>query len=239
MAPEVGARMISVVTSFSPKGYEVYGRVMIESFARFWPEDVKLYVFHEGDKPADASERAIWRSLDDDPDRTAFMATHKDEGTDYRFRVCRYSNKVWAMTAAPWSQYMIWLDGDTETVNPVTPDALWRLLPPDGKIASYLARPYFRHTETGFLAFGPTAGYFLAEMRRIYTSDEVMKLPEWHDCAVFDHARVKFERTGNRFHNLCPTAMGLDVFEQSPLAAIVKHHKGPKAKAKVYGNSML
>ena len=63
---------VAVVTSFSPDGYELYGRKMLQTFARHWPADVKLYVYYEGDKPADASERAEWISLDKDEDRAAF-----------------------------------------------------------------------------------------------------------------------------------------------------------------------
>ncbi len=233
--------MISVVTTFSPKGYEVYGRKMIEAFAEHWPEDIKLYAFHEGDKPKGASERAIWVSLDSDKDRETFIREHadKDQREDYRFRPVRYSHKVFAQTAAPRDGYSIWLDGDTITQNKVTDDILTDILPPEGKIASYLGRPYYRHSETGMIGYGPIASPFLAEMRRVYTSGEVFKLPEWHDCAVFDHVRRKFERLGHRFHNLCPNAYGLNVFEQSPLAKVIRHNKGPDRKVRAYGDPML
>jgi len=233
---------VNVVTTFSQKGYEVYGRKMIQSFADCWPQDVKLFAFYEGDKPDDASSRATWVSLDADKDRETFIRENEDRGDtpeDYRFRVIRYSHKVWAQTAAPRHGKLIWLDADTVTVNPVTSDILAQILPPDDKMAAYLARPYHRHTETGFISYNTNAGPLLDEMRRIYVSNEVFKLPEWHDCAVFDHARVKFERKGFRFHNLCPTAMGLNVFEQSPLASIIRHNKGPDRKHRAYGDAML
>lgn len=236
--------MIGVVTTFSEKGYRVYGKRMIASFDLYWPKDVKLYVYYEGAKPQDASERAQWFSLDEDQDRARFMLNHKDieeRPGDYRFRVVRYSHKVWAQTSAPRDRYLIWLDGDTETQNKVTDDLLKQVLPPDGKVAAYLARPYHRHTETGFISYNMNscAGDFLDEFRRLYTSGDITTLPEWHDCAGFDFVRRRFERAGHRFHNLCPGAYGLNVFEQSPLAKFVRHNKGPARKDQEYGDPML
>lgn len=237
--------MISVVTTFSPKGYKVYGRKMLESFAECWPADVKLYAFYEGEKPEDASDRATWLSLDDDADRTRFMSTHTDKEEtvgDYRFRVVRYSHKVWAQTGAPRDgRYLVWIDADCVFNNAVSPDLLKEILPPEGKAASYLGRPYHRHTETGFIAYDLNAGgaEMLDEMRRMYTSGDVCNLSEWHDCMVFDYVRRKMERAGYRFHNLCPDAHGLNVFEQSPLAKIVRHNKGPERKERAYGDPML
>ena len=58
---------VAVVTSFSPSGYKLYGKRMLETFEKYWPSDIKLYVYYEGETPpADASGRAIWISLDAD-----------------------------------------------------------------------------------------------------------------------------------------------------------------------------
>ena len=231
-----------VVTSFSTRGYEAYGKRFIASFDKYWPDYIKLYVYIDGEYPEDDHERVVWVPLENDPERSAFIRACpiRDSLTDYRYRPIRYSNKVFAFTD-PWlgEQPIIWLDGDCETVNPVTPDMLAQVMPEGGQIASYLARPYYRHTETGFLGFAPEAVEFRAEMRKVYTSGELFQLREWHDCSVFDHVRVKFERRGERFRNLCPAAMGLDVFPQSPLAKFVVHNKGPKRKQEVYGDAML
>lgn len=233
---------VTLVTTMSAKGYQVYGRRMIESVAQKWPEDTSFHVFYEGPEPYSKGgtepRETVWTSLDRDQDRAKFMASdHEDNPLDYRFRPKKYSNKVWAMTAAPRNDPVIFLDADTETKNRITPEILEHLLPPAGKIASYLARPYYRYTETGFLGFVPEAGPFLDELRRIYTSGEIFNLPEWHDCAAFDYARVRFERQGKRFHNLCPDAMGLEVFEQSPLACVIAHNKGPERKQRAYGDA--
>ncbi len=233
----------AVVTTFSPKGYEVYGRRMIESFAAFFPEDVALHAYHEGEKPSDASPRAVWRSLEDDKDRAKFMAQHTDsKDKDYRKWPVRYCHKVFAMTSAPReTDHLIWLDGDSEAFAKVNHDMLALVCADPGQAGSYLGRPYFRHTETGFWSVRKNnCGWdFLDELRRTYTLGELFNLSEWHDCMAFDYVRRKFERAGHRFKNLCPGARGLRVFEQSPLKDFITHNKGPDAKLRNYGDDML
>lgn len=233
----------SVVTTFSPKGYEVYGSHMIETFAAFWPDDVKLHVYYEGDKPSDASDRAEWHCLDYDRDRERFMAEHSDlNPKDYRQCPVRYSHKVFAMTGAPReTDHLIWLDSDCETFAPVKPLHLNEICAGLGKVGSYLGRPYARHSETGFLSFrmNNSGDDFLDEFRRVYTSGELFELPELHDCMAFDFLRRRYERSGHRFSNICKGAHGLRVFEQSPLKNFIQHHKGAVRKENTYGDHMI
>lgn len=234
----------AVVTTFSPEGYRVYGRRMIETFAKRWPADVPLYVYYEGDKPADAPQ-AVWRSLDVDPDRAGFMTSHKDAPFDgkhlnYGQWPVTYCHKVFAYTAAPrLTDYMIWLDGDTETFGPVTQDLLERIAPAHEQPASYLGRPWWRHSETGFICFNLRFPDFLDTVRSIYTSGRIDELTEQHDCAAFDDARRSWEWDGHRFRNLSSAGYGLEVFEQTELASVMRHNKGASGKMVAYGKDML
>jgi hypothetical protein len=238
----VGGMSYAVVTTFSPRGYEVYGRRMIDTFAKYWPEDIPLYVYYEGSIPGDASPRAVWRCLDDDKDRKVFMSKYRDgDPRDYRTCVVRYSHKVWAMTSCPRdADNLLFLDADCETFTPVTDRMLKGVVPDPGQVCAFLDRPYHRHSETGFLSFrmGNCGGDFLDEFRRMYTSGDIFNLNELHDCMAFDFVRRKFQRAGHTFKNLCPTANGLSVFEKSELKHFIRHNKGPVAKLEVYGDSM-
>lgn len=232
----------TVVTTFSPRGYEVYGRKFIDSFAKLWPADVPFYVYYEGEKPADANERATWKPLDEDVDRQKFMATHTDKDPrDYRTCVVRFSHKVFAMTGAPRdTDNLIWCDADCETFAPVTHDMIKGVCADPGQVGSFLGRPYARHTETGFwsVRMNNCGDDFLDELRRTYTSGDILNLNEHHDCMAFDYVRRKFERAGHRFKNICPLAKGLEVFEHSRLSQFITHNKGPDRKLKNYGDSM-
>lgn len=232
----------AVVTTFSERGYNAYGRIFIDTFELFWPKDVALYVYYEGEKPQDANRRASWISLDADEDRRKFMATHTDIPEVYQQCPVRYSHKVFALTSAPRdADYLMFLDGDCETFATVTPELLNEICPDPGQIGSYLGRPYFRHSETGFTAYRKNncADDFLNEFRRQYTSGDFSNLPELHDSMVYDYVRKKFERAGHRFKNICKDSSGLNVFPQSPLGKFIHHHKGAKKKERRYGDHVL
>ena len=232
---------VAVVTTFSPRGYEVYGRRFIETFNEFWPDGpVKLFVYYEGDKPDDAVEWADWRCLDNDTDRAKFMVRFQDPVDpvwDYTKGIVKYSHKVWAMTSVPRSyERIFFLDGDTETIAPVTMDYLDSLLP-KGHVASYLGRR--RHSETGFLGFNTRDGGddFLHDLRLFYKRGEIDKLPAKHDCAAFDFMRSMYEEKAYKFFNLSPNCEGLNAFRQSPLHTHFRHNKGPGGKSKAYGTA--
>lgn len=235
----------AVVTTFSPKGYTVYGKKMVDSFVKYWPSDVALYVYFEGEKPENANQRAHWISLDEDQERAKFLKAHSDppmgEQWDYRYQTVTYCHKVFAYTAAPRdTDYLIWLDGDTETFASVNHAFLERVTSRD-HVATYLGRPWFKHSETGWLSFCMlnNGGDFLDELRKMYVWGTVTSLLETHDCMVFDDVRRKFERAGHRFKNLSEKAFGIEVFEQTPLAEVMRHHKGPTGKMIAYGETMI
>lgn len=245
---------IAVVTTFSPLGYEVYGRRMIESFAKFWPADVKLYAYYEGrKKPDDASERAIWKSLSQDLDRKKFMTKYNDHPIDYRRKPVKFCHKVFAVTAAPRdTDWLIWLDGDVETTAPVTHEFLCGDrgkgnmystdgLLPDHVIAVYLGRRWWQHSECGFVAYNLDAlglgQEFLDDMRKIYTSGDITRMSQQHDCMAFDTLRLSRMGRGYQFLDLGAShkGPGLDVMPHTPLGAVMTHYKGPKAKRAAYG----
>lgn len=241
----MGGVTYALVTTFSPKGFDVYGRKMLESAVVYLPADVPIYAYYEGECPAHVTNRVTWVPLDRDQDRAAFMRTHKDREDSkgsYRYRVVTYSHKVFAMSASPRkTDHLIWLDADCVFLNPVSPDDLAVVCAEKGKIGSYLGRPYHRHSETGFLSFSLNAGgdLVLNELRNLYTSGEIVKLPEWHDSMAFDAVRRKFEQRGYRFTNICADSHGLNVFPQSQLAKFVKHNKGAIRKEAAYGDHMV
>lgn len=144
---------IAVVTTFSPTGYEVYGKRMLETFDQYWPKDIDLFVYYEGVRATDPPGRGEWLPLDADMDRRRFMARHRDHPFNYRYMPVKFSHKVWAITDAAQESdeydWLIWLDGDIETRAPVTHEFLQSILP-DGVIASYLGRRWWKHTEIPF-----------------------------------------------------------------------------------------
>jgi hypothetical protein len=227
---------VAVVTSFSPEGYQLYGRRMLETFDQFWPKAVTLYVYYEGEKPSDASPRAEWLPLDADEDRAAFMATHADHPTDYNLQPVKFSHKVFAVTSAPRdTDWLIWLDGDIETTSFITHRFLNAILP-DDIVAAYMGRQWWHHTEAGFVAYRLDAmgRQFLDDLRLMYSTGEIVEMDNYrgikqqHDCAAFDVLREEYEKLGHDFYDMGRDHKGpdLDVMAHTRLSGVMYHYKG-------------
>jgi hypothetical protein len=231
---------VACVTTFSQAGYVVYGQRMLQTFKEFWPEDIDLFVYHEGKKPVEATSRAIWYPLDEDRDRRRFLATHEDHPHDYRRQPIKFCHKVFAVSSVPRQgiDWLVWLDGDLVTKSPVTHEFLTSIMPED-VCATYLGRRWWAHTEAGFLAYNLNQGgaLLLDDMRRFYTTDKLKTLYQQHDCSVFDYCRQSMEHHGARFLDLGEDfkGPGLDVMANSVLAPYLHHNKGPKRKLQAYG----
>ncbi len=210
------------VTSFSPAGYEEYGRRFLETFVAFWPADALLAVFHEGQRPPIDDPRIMYFNLLEDRDLQDFMLRFGSDPAargarrvngeivrDFRFDALRFAPKVFALTSPvlPTSSWRIWIDADVETVKPI-PDAFFsKLLRDDKSVAMYLGRPreVFQTSECGFVAYraGSEAGrQFLIDFRLNYTTGKVFEMPERHDSFVFDVLRHAYEGVGCAFKDL-------------------------------------
>ncbi len=234
---------VAVVTSFSPSGYDLYGKRMLETFEKFWPADVKLYVYYEGEKPKDATGRAEWISLDADEDRAAFMAAFTDHPKDYNLQPVKFSHKVFAVTSAPRdTDWLIWLDGDVETTSHVSHRFLKDIYP-DDIVAAYLGRQWWNHTECGFVAYrlNDDGKRFLDDLRLMYTTGEIVEIEDYrgkkqqHDCAAFDLVREAYEMEGHQFYDMGAGHKGpdLDVMAYTALSTVMYHYKGNRKHVQV------
>tara|TARA_E500000318_G_C3566014_1_gene215668 strand:+ start:390 stop:1751 length:1362 start_codon:yes stop_codon:yes gene_type:complete len=234
MAPKV-----TVITTFNGKGLEQYGRDAIRSFVACWPETINLVVYSEGFTLKD-SPRVQCLDLNAAAPRLVTFKNHygkqpmanghTTEGYNYNFDAVRFSHKMFAMFAAASTletDYLVWLDGDVITHQPVPDTLISELM--DGYFAAYLGRKGM-HSETGFLGFDmrhPEASAFFETMERIYLSGELFKLNAWHDCEVFDVARTVFEAQGKiKTHDLSADLSTLDPFSECRLSAFMNHGKG-------------
>ena len=44
-------KTLTVITTFPPNRWNAYAKRMLQSHIDFWPEDVMLHAYYEGDKP--------------------------------------------------------------------------------------------------------------------------------------------------------------------------------------------
>lgn len=233
-----------VVTSFSADGYEEYGKEFLHGWSWFWGNSgAELLVCHEGeihDGPwhaYDLRENGLLRSFKRQygNHRTTGRTLHDGwrqkeirAGYSYRFDAIKFSHKVFAQHYAVNAfdhDRVIWFDADVRTLANVTPEVLDLILPPRYD-TSRLARKK-KHTETGIVGWrGGLGRALVAHMAVLYSSGQIFDLPEWHDCAVYDHV-LEVNKEHVRVHDIVRTHNGHPL-TVSPLNPWFDHLKGAR-----------
>lgn len=238
--------MITVLTSFSQRGFSEYGARFIDTFRRYWPTEVELLIYHEGQ-----SELGGVDLLSEVPSCVDFIHRHRDnlvvqgrmksekhhwkksclqEGYNFRFDAYKFSRKVFAIEHASKRMKtgrLFWVDADVITFDRVTLEFLIRQLPTN-VCTSYLGRARGYHSECGFVGYNldqPRCHDFINVFASLYRSDTFMKLAEWHDSWVYDWVRMQ---TGVPALNLSPPGAEGHVFIQSELGKFMDHLKGDR-----------
>jgi len=243
---------MNVVTSFSPRGWKVYGKRFVDTFLKHWPHHVRLDVFLEGQEvPAGYEAAAQWHDLRDDPEHEEFCAKYAgpefNHPRDFNMMSVKFAHKVFAITSPqlPIGEWRIWIDADSETIADVTTDWLRSVMPLDKDLAFLGRQGVMRpgqamYTECGFVAYNTeslTVQATLQEMRRIYTSGDLFGLGthNWHDSYVFDHCRMRLTAP-SQWHNLSAHCQqDFHPWPKTVLANVLVHQKGPKRKLAAYG----
>jgi hypothetical protein len=238
--------VITVVTSFGPNGYDTYGKVFISSFYKYWPSDVRLLCYFEGERPPGVVEGFDLLQIEK---CASFLERHKDnlaaqgkithplipwgqkeEGKGYNFRsdAYKFCRKIFAIAHAAQTVKtgkLFWVDADVETHSPV-PHALLEDLLPDNCHVCYLSRPKY-HSECGFVGYNldlPGTHEFITEFEKQYDLDRFLKDKFWDDSPQFDFL---VERLGPVTKPIRSTSLG-QPFDRSVLGSYMTHYKGPR-----------
>lgn len=241
------------ITTCSAEGWRQYGHRMVETFRQFWPADAELLVFVEGfDCPAASKVTGVefpqwfieWKERHAfNQDAHGLDRRRNRPGRPYDFRrdCVKFAHKVAAVTAGATMRdcdILVWMDADTLTHQPV--DEAWlRGMLPDKSYMGWLNRQRL-YPECGFLLFNcrnMAHGRFMKELRSIYESDRVFRLPETHDSYVIQRLvqhcvaakwmpePVGLSGAGSNSHHPLPI---------SELGSRLDHAKGPR---KNYGRT--
>ena len=236
--------MPTVVTSWGPSGWDLYGRRFVETF-RANASDARLVCYTEqvvglpvGVEQRDlllidecreflkryANDRAA-RGLDPKP---CWRRAHVAKGYSFRTDAYKFCRKAFALRDAVRRLgvgLIAWMDADVINHAPWPRDWLEQLVgDADG---AYLGRAG-THSECGFVALRlPQASTIAHELADAYATDAVFGLPEWHDSYVFD--RVREDHQEIKMRDLTPGLRG-HVWPQSPLARATEHLKGDRKR---------
>lgn len=233
--------MLTVVTGWNPAGFEEYGHLFIKAWAKYWDPEVRLISYVEQFNKPIAPVRHVQVHLANVPANTcreiydnptcrgmeptpAWKAKEIQNGYSYRFDAFKFYKQgiIPHHAAYGLEGFLLWLDGDVETVAPVNERWITSLLP-FGQDVAYLGREG-KHSEIGFQLYRlPQALPMLAEFSRLYSTGEILRHREWHSAYAFDLARVACPEV--RCFNLTPRGHG-HVWMQSALRYVMNHHKG-------------
>lgn len=163
-----------VVTTYARRHWEEHARRCVETFERHWG-GIRLRHYTDEDLEA-ASD---W--LPEFKQRHRHRPTH-----NYRFDAVRFAHKVAAIEQAfrvGAADVLVWLDADCVTHAPVTEAWLAGMM--GDADFGYLRRAK-REPETGFMLIrrGSAGSAFIAELVRLYRSDDLFLMREWHDAWV-------------------------------------------------------
>ncbi len=233
---------ILAVTTFNHRGFEEYGHRCIETFKN-WPKGSRLLVYADGVK-VDPSERIEVRDLATScPSLRSFKNRFKEyRPKSWEFDVVKFSHKVFAAVhgLTDWTGLGVWLDADCVTYNEI-PDGYLQSLIPDNRYMAFFGRQRM-YTETGFWMVDCAHSRhkdFMTEFVKFYTSGEIVKMPQWHDCVAIDHVRRNFESEGLRNQNLTKSLeIGIEGGSEkemhpmafSELGKYIDHCKGNRKK---------
>lgn len=235
--------MLTIITGWSPKGWNEYGKNFIASFIKYWPKGTKLVVYTEDNQLIEGAEvrnvlevpgcydfikrwggdrAAIGRAPSASWKRACVM-----KGYNFRFDAVKFCRQGFipydAALKLDGGDLLCWLDGDVVTTAPVPEGFIESLLPPN-KAVAYLGRGD-KFSEIGFQLYRvPQAIEMLREFSDTYSSNEVFKLREWHSAYIFDRARSITETSG---HDLTPGGRG-HVWKTSVLDRYMTHLKGER-----------
>lgn len=224
----MGKPKIKAVSTFNADGYELYGKKLINTW-KFWPKSVSLTIYQEGF----TVENGL--NLLDIEWLPKFKERNKNKRfQDFRYDAIRFAHKTAAVIdSAKDADYLIWVDGDVCTHQKITEEKLIEWLPQEEYI-SWLWRNDV-YPECGFYILNLNHSKhhkIMSEWRRLYESDDVYKLSEWHDSFVLAYLVKQFNVTwkslsgGFEWHS--------HPFINGPLGEFMDHMKGPR---KIRGRS--
>jgi len=218
---------IHFVSSFSPDGFEKYGKKFIESFDS---DNIKLFIGIEDDVSVYPIKKNVFyfkisKELQEFL-KSQLLNTPDFFKNDYRFQASKFCQKVLAINNEnlPQDGYRVWIDADVLFLQKVDQQSILPII--DGYDVSYLGRSSWHHSETGFISFSlnENGQNFIRRWLWYFDSGRVFSLSEWHDAYVFDTVRREFN--GLIENNLSQGIHGLNVWPATELSKFMIHFKG-------------
>jgi uncharacterized Rossmann fold enzyme len=235
---------IAVCTTFPANVFDVCVSEMLSTFGKNWPQDIRMYIQLDEMPKGEfielnnrivtiLGEERVFIAGKFDDDQKAFIEKWKDHvPKSYLDDVVKFSHKVFALEKCADAikdsvDYLIWLDADVITKQPIDYEWLKKVLPADDEVCSYLSRDPL-HSECGFVVYNLKNGGFelLHQMKNEYVLGNFSEYTKGlTDCHVID-----FCLKGKKFKNLNPGYVygrdDIHVWPNTILGEKMVHRKG-------------
>jgi hypothetical protein len=185
-----------VITTFGKTGKQIYGNEFIETFLKFWPQEIKLTIYSEDWSPNIYDSKIEYIDIDTAiPGVNSFrdfciseMQQYQDQKANKRInwynKAIRWSFKSFVIhceLTRKEKRYIIWLDGDVSTIGPIEQDIAKKLLKGNviaGQIEYVKGQ---KHIESGIVVFDtehPDCEKIIDHIKSGYIDMQVLTLPK-------------------------------------------------------------
>ena len=246
MAEQFPKEVDIVVYAEEPKPECKYDRIQWIDLNTAEPELLKFKNKHKNDPVANGELEEIEGGVRRPAELQVKGGNDKNKGS-FLWAAVRFANKVFCVVNAVRNSkeydYVVWIDGDTFSFRPIPMDFFEKLLPQDTML-TYLGRenPNLndggKYPECGFVGYNlkhPEMQNFINDWEKLYVTDEVFKLLEWHDSYVFWHLTKKYRKESPyqiKVNDIgyWKGVKGHHVFVNSELGEYMDHMKGKRKK---------
>lgn len=237
----MGNSELTIITSQGKKQWESYGRYSIESFLKHWPKNCVLHVYTEdyNDIKHDSNRIKIidLKKLDNE-----YLKFNNDPTVWRRAKI--FSHKAWAIMDILKNKkqgYLVWLDCDVVTKEPITKNWIIDLCPKK-YISAHLGQ--YQHLRNGKEIYSAETGCFILnlehkliddfynEYRRRYVERDWNNCKKPFDTDVFGNAMMLVKSKGAVWNELSPdpTLLLLSPFNKSVIGERLFHYKAKGKK---------
>ena len=244
MAEQFPKEVDIVVYAEEPKPECKYDRIQWIDLNTAEPELFKFKNKHKNDPVANGELEEIEGGVRRPAELQTKGGMDKNNGS-FLWAAVRFANKVFCVVNAVRNSkdydYVVWIDGDTFSFRPIPMDFFEKLLPQDTML-TYLGRenPKLndggKYPECGFVGYNmrhQEIQNFIDDWEKLYVTDEVFKLLEWHDSYVFWHLSKLYRKEKSIQVNdigYWKGVKGHHVFVNSELGEYMDHMKGKRKK---------
>lgn len=206
----------TVVTTMPSHNWKEFGANLIPSFDKYWPKEIKLKIYLEGEQeiPVEVSDRIQILNMDEHlPEVRAFEERNNARSPEvgnlepagpFRKQASKFCRKAYAILKElenPETRYVWFMDADVETLQEI-PITLLENIVDNGTYVGCLPRQGvdgLNYTETGFGFWdtqNPWHKTWCKNYRACWDDDLLFTFPMWIDCLAFDYATNRLKKYG-------------------------------------------